>query len=465
MEMKMSLLVKNGRVVTDTDDKIADIFVENETITLIQPNISREADVVIDAKNKLVIPGGIDPHTHLDLPSMGTVVSDNFTTGTIAAAFGGTTTIIDFPTQTIGHSTFEALDEWREKSGGKAAVDYGFHMIITDMPEERINEIDTLMDEGLTSFKIFTAYPGRLYVDDGTIYRIMKRVGELNGIVMVHAENGIVIDEIVKTALKEGKTEPKYHASTRPTRMEAEAVARTIAIGEVAGVPVYIVHLSSSDALDELRTARARGVKAFAETCPQYLFLDNSYYERENFEGAKYVMTPALREKWNQDKLWNGIETSDIQIVATDHCPFNFHGQKEMGLGSFTKIPNGAPGIENRMSLLYNGGVVEKRISLKRFVELTSTAAAKMFGLYPKKGTLSVGSDADIVVFDPERKETISVSNTCTHHMNVDYNPYEGFSVQGFAETVILRGKVIVQNGEFKGKAGDGQFIKRKRFS
>ncbi len=461
----MSLLIKNGRIVTEADDMLADIYVENETITLIQPNITREADVVIDAKNKLVIPSGIDPHTHLDLPSMGTVVSDNFTTGSIAAAFGGTTTIIDFPTQTIGCSTFDTLEEWRKKSDGKTVVDYGFHMIITDMPDERLHEIDKLMEEGLTSFKLFTAYPGRLYVDDGTIYRIMKRVGELGGIVMVHAENGIVIDEIVKAAIKEGKTEPKYHASTRPTRMEAEAVARTIAIGEVAGVPVYIVHLSSSDALDEVRTARARGAKAFAETCPQYLFLDSSFYEKENFEGAKYVMTPALREKWNQEKLWDGIRTGDIQVVATDHCPFNFHGQKEMGRESFTKIPNGAPGIENRMSLMYDGGVVKNKISLSKFVELTSTAAAKMFGLYPKKGTLAVGSDADIVVFDTEKKETISISNSCTHHMNVDYNPYEGFEVQGFADTVILRGKVIVQNGEFTGKVGDGRFIKRKRFS
>jgi len=460
----MSLLIKNGRVVTDTDDKIADIYVKDETIALIQPNIDAPADVMIDAANKIVIPGGIDPHTHLDLPSMGTVACDDFTTGSIAAAFGGTTTIIDFPTQTKGRSTFEALDEWREKSEGKTVIDYGFHMIITDMNDERLHEIGKLMEEGITSFKLFTAYPNSLYVNDGTIFRIMKRVGELNGIVMMHAENGIVIDEIVKAALKEGKTAPKYHASTRPTRMEAEAVARSFAIGEVADVPVYIVHLSSSDALDEVRIARARGAKAFAETCPQYLFLDNTYYEHDDFEGAKYVMTPALRDKWNQEKLWGGIQSSEIQVVATDHCPFNFHGQKEMGKDNFTKIPNGAPGIENRITLLFNGGVLTKRISINKFVELTSTAAAKIFGLYPQKGTLAVGSDADIVVFDPEREEIISKSNVCTHHMNVDYNPYEGFEVKGFAETVISRGKVIVDKGEFKGSVKHGRFIKRKRF-
>jgi len=457
----MSILIKNGRVITAVDDYMGDVFIEKETVSLIGKSLEMEADEVIDASGKYLFPGGLDPHTHLDMPFGGTVSADDFETGTLAAAHGGTTTLIDFAIQTKGHSTLEALDTWHAKAEGKTAIDYGFHMIVTDLDDKRIHEMKMLADDGVTSYKLFMAYPGVLYVDDGTIYRAMRAAGENGTVVCMHAENGIVIDEIVKIALAEGKTEPKYHALTRPTRMEAEGVHRAIAIAEVAHVPVYIVHLSSSDALEQVMLARNRGVHAFAETCPQYLFLDHSYYEQEGFEGAKYVMTPALREKWNQDELWKGIKFGNLQSISTDHCPFCFKDQKILGINDFSKIPNGGPGVENRMSLVFNGGVNSGRISLNKFVELTSTAAAKTFGLFPKKGTIAVDSDADIVIFDPQRKETISVNNACTHHMNVDYNAYEGFEVTGFTETVLSRGKVIIKDCEYVGKKGDGKFLKR----
>ena len=457
----MSILIKNGRVITAVDDYRGDVFIEKETVSLIGKSLEMEADEVIDASGKYLFPGGLDPHTHLDMPFGGTVSADDFETGTLAAAHGGTTTLIDFAIQTKGHSTLEALDTWHAKAEGKTAIDYGFHMIVTDLDDKRVHEMKMLADDGVTSYKLFMAYPGVLYVDDGTIYRAMRAAGENGTVVCMHAENGIVIDEIVKIALAEGKTEPKYHALTRPTRMEAEGVHRAIAIAEVAHVPVYIVHLSSSDALEQVMLARNRGVHAFAETCPQYLFLDHSYYEQEGFEGAKYVMTPALREKWNQDELWKGLRFGDLQSISTDHCPFCFKDQKILGIDDFSKIPNGGPGVENRMSLVFNGGVNSGRISLNKFVELTSTAAAKTFGLFPKKGTIAIDSDADIVIFDPQRKEIISVNNACTHHMNVDYNAYEGFEVTGFTETVLSRGKVIIKDCEYVGKKGDGKFLKR----
>ena len=457
----MSVLIKNGRVITAVDDYMGDVYIENETVSLIGKNLEVDADEVIDASGKYLFPGGLDPHTHLDMPFGGTTSADDFETGTRAAAHGGTTTLIDFAIQTKGHSTLEALDTWHAKADGKTAIDYGFHMIVTDLEDNRVHEMKMLADAGVTSYKLFMAYPGVLYVDDGTIYRAMRQAGENGTVVCMHAENGIVIDEIVKIALAEGKTEPKYHALTRPTRMEAEGVHRAISIAEVAQVPVYIVHLSSSDALEQVMLARNRGVHAFAETCPQYLFLDDSYYEQEGFEGAKYVMTPALREKWNQDELWKGLRFGDLQSISTDHCPFCFKDQKILGINDFSKIPNGGPGVENRMSLVYNGGVNSGRISLNKFVELTSTAAAKTFGLFPKKGTIAVGSDADIVIFDPHRKETISINNACTHHMRVDYNAYEGFEVTGFTETVLSRGKVIIKDCDYVGQKGDGQFLKR----
>jgi dihydropyrimidinase len=453
----MRTLIKNGRVVTAVDDYRADILIDGETVSTIGARLDMEADRVIDASGKLVIPGGIDPHTHMELPFGGTEASDDFRTGTIAAAHGGTTTIIDFAVQYKGQALSEGLDTWHAKAEGKAAIDYGFHLIVTDLEDERVPELYRAMDEGVTSFKLFMAYPGVFLADDATIFRAMSAAGSRGGLICMHAENGIVINEIIKRALAEGRTAPKYHALTRPTIAEAEGVHRAIAISEMAESPVYIVHLSCADSLNQVREARDRGLPAFAETCPQYLFLSIDDYG-EGFEGAKYVMTPPLREKWNQDELWKGLRTDDLQVISTDHCPFCMKEQKELGRDDFSKIPNGAPGVEHRMSLIYDGGVVRNRVSLNRFVELTSTAAAKMFGLFPRKGTIAVGSDADIVVFDPERVQTISAS---THHMNVDYSAYEGRKVQGTVETVLSRGRVVIESGEFKGKAGDGQFLKR----
>jgi dihydropyrimidinase len=453
----MRTLIRNGRVVTAVDDYRADILIEGETVSTIGAKLDIEADVVIDAAGKLVIPGGIDPHTHMELPFGGTEASDDFRTGTIAAAHGGTTSIIDFAVQYKGQALMEGLDNWHKKAEGKCAIDYGFHLITTELEDNQTEELHTVMDEGVTSFKLFMAYPGVFLADDATIFRAMSAAGERGGLICMHAENGIVINEIIKRALQQGRTAPKYHALTRPTIAEAEGVHRAIRLAEMAESPVYIVHLSCADALEQVREARDRGLPAFAETCPQYLFLSIEDYG-ESFEGAKYVMTPPLREKWNQEELWKGLKTDDLQVISTDHCPFCMKEQKELGRDDFSKIPNGAPGVEHRMSLIYDGGVAQNRVSINRFVELTSTAAAKMFGLFPRKGTIAVGSDADIVIFDPAREQVISAA---THHMNVDYSAYEGRKVQGVVETVLSRGSVVVENNEFKGRAGAGQFLKR----
>ena len=454
----MKTLIRNGRTITATDDYKADILIEDEVVSVIGARLEMEADVTIDATGKLVIPGGIDPHTHMDLPFGGTSASDDFETGTRAAAFGGTTTIIDFAVQFHGQALNEALDVWFAKAEGKTTIDYGFHLICTDLPDSRLPDLKSMIDQGVSSFKLFMAYPGVFLVDDGTIFKAMTKAGEHGGLVCMHAENGVIIDVMVKRMLAAGKTAPKYHALSRPTRAEAEGVHRAIAIAEMANAPVYIVHLSCADALKEVQNARDLGLPVYAETCPQYLFLDYSFYEREDFEGAKWVMTPPLRDKSNQEQLWKGLRMNDLQVISTDHCPFCFKEQKELGRGDFSKIPNGGPGVEHRMSLVFDGGVAQGRIGLNRFVELTSTSAAKIFGLFPKKGTIAVGSDADIVIFNPDRVETISAK---THHMRVDYSAYEGRQVKGVSEIVMSRGNIVVENGEFKGKKGDGRFLKR----
>ncbi|HXI13856.1 MAG TPA: dihydropyrimidinase [Thermoanaerobaculia bacterium] len=459
----MKTLIKNGRIVTAVDDYDADLIIEDETIALIGRNLPDAGmDRIIDAKRRLVIPGGIDPHTHLDLPFGGTSSSDNFETGTIAAAHGGTTTIIDFAVQSKGQSLTEAVDVWFEKAEGRTSIDYGFHLICTDLPDSRFDEMKGLIRQGISSFKLFMAYPGVFLVDDGTIFKAMMTAGEAGGLICMHAENGVVIDVLVKRALEAGHTAPKYHALTRPTKAEAEGVHRAIALAEMAESPVYIVHLSSDDALQEVVRARDLGLPAYAETCPQYLFLDQSLYEGPGFEGAKYVMTPPLRPIENQERLWRGIRTNDLQVISTDHCPFCFKDQKQLGKDDFSKIPNGGPGVEHRMSLIHNGGVVSGRISLNRFVEITSTAAAKIFGLFPRKGTVAVGSDADLVIFDPNEEMTISAKS---HHMNVDYSCYEGVKVRGVTKTVLSRGQVIIDEGKYVGKPGMGQFLKRGEFN
>ena len=454
----MKTVIKNGRIVTAIDDYRADILIENGKVSMIAASIDFEVDRVIDAKGRLVIPGGIDPHTHMELPFGGTAASDTFETGTRAAAFGGTTTIIDFAVQSKGMALQEAVDVWHQKADGQTAIDYGFHLICTDLPDNRLTEMKGLIDQGVSSFKLFMAYPGVFLVDDGTIFKAMGVAGEHGGLICMHAENGVVIDVLVKRALAEGKTAPKYHALTRPTLAEAEGVHRAIAIAEMAHAPVYIVHLSCDEALQEVTRARDMGINAYAETCPQYLFLDYTRYEQPGFEGAKYVMTPALRDKANQEKLWRGLKFNDLQVISTDHCPFCMKEQKELGINDFSKIPNGGPGVEDRMSLVYNGGVAQGRISVNRFVELTSTNAAKIFGLFPRKGTIAVGSDADIVIFDPEEKRTISAK---THHMNVDYSAYEGVTVQGVTKTVLSRGEVVIEEGQYVGHKGQGSFLKR----
>jgi dihydropyrimidinase len=455
-------LIRNGTIVTASDRYHADLYIDKGVITLIGRGLSLGADTLVDASGCLVFPGGIDVHTHLDMPFGGTTSADDFESGTIAAAHGGTTTLVDFAIQDFGRGLYPAFDAWMAKAEGKSVIDYAFHMIVRELTDQASQDMDRMVrDDGITSFKLFMAYPGVFMVDDATIFRALLKTRENGGLICMHAENGGVIDTLVKEALRKGQHAPKYHALTRPTRAEGEATGRAIALAEMAGVPVYIVHLSCADALEKVKQARDMGLPAFAETCPQYLFLSIDDYEREGFEGAKFVMSPPLREKWHQDVLWKGILKNDLQVVSTDHCPFcmNEPPQKQMGVDDFSKIPNGAPGIETRLMLLWDGGVRTGRIDVHRFVEIVAASPARMFGLWPKKGTIAIGSDGDLVLWNPSRSVTLSAA---THHMRVDYNPYEGRVIQGAPEKVISRGEVIVDRGRFVGGRGRGRFVKRR---
>ncbi len=454
-----TVLIQNGTIVNADSTVNADLLIDGATIKEIRAGVpASSADKVVDARGLLLLPGGIDAHTHLDMPFGGSQSADDFLTGTRAAAIGGTTTIVDFAIQARGTKMRDALDTWWKKAQGKACIDYGLHMIVTDLGDAGLEDMDDLVREGVASFKLFMAYPNVLMVDDATIFKALRQTAKNGALICMHAENGSVIDVIVQQALAEGKTAPIYHHLTRPTKAEAEAVHRSIAMAEMAGVPVYIVHLSSEDALNQVREARDRGLPAFAETCPQYLLLSLEDVADKGWEGAKYVFTPPLRERRNQPKLWEGLRTDHLQVVSTDHCPFCFADQKALGKDDFTKIPNGGPGIENRLQLLHHHGVGNGNFSLNRFVELVSTAPARIFGMYPKKGVLAVDSDADLVLWDPNEEHTISAA---THHMRVDYSMYEGFHVRGNARDVYSRGELIVSGGKFIGKPGRGNYLRR----
>jgi dihydropyrimidinase len=461
--MRFDTVIQNGTVVTATDTYASDIGILGGKIAAIAQSLPVEgADKLINAAGRMVMPGGIDVHTHLDMPFGGTTSADDFETGTIAAAFGGTTTLIDFAIQYKGQTLRQAFETWMKKAEGKAVADYAFHCIITELGDAQLEEMGQLVREGVSSFKLFMAYPGVFMLDDASIFKAMSQAAKHGGLICMHAENGGAIDVIVQRALAEGKRAPKYHALTRPTTAEAEATGRSIALAEMAGAPVYIVHLSCNEALEKVREARDRGLPAYAETCPQYLFLSLDNFDVPGFEGAKYVFTPPLREKWHQDKLWQGLAQDTLQVVSTDHCPFCYKEQKELGKDDFTKIPNGGPGVENRLSLIYTGGVHGKRFSPNRFVQLVSTAPAKLFGLYPRKGTIAVGSDADLVIFDPNEEQVISAK---THHMRVDYSMFEGIKVKGIPKTVLSRGRAVIENGKFVGKPGSGEFLRRQPYS
>ncbi|MHB1710871.1 MAG: dihydropyrimidinase [Acidimicrobiales bacterium] len=460
----MRILISGGTVVNSTGPIPADVLVEGEHIVgLVTPGSSAAvswaegADRVLDATGLLVIPGGIDGHTHMEMPFGGTQSADTFETGTRAAAFGGTTTIIDFAIQSKGHTLREGLDTWHAKADGNCAIDYGFHMIVSDVNEHSMKEMDTLVDGGVTSFKLFMAYPGVFYSTDGEILRAMQQATDNGSMIMMHAENGIAIDALVAQALERGETDPRFHGATRPSLLEGEATHRAIQLARVTGAPLYIVHLSATEALDEVVQARDRGQSVFAETCPQYLFLSEADMARPGFEGAKYVCSPPLRDEHHQIDLWRGLRTDDLSIVSTDHCPFCFKDQKELGRGDFSKIPNGLPGVEHRMDLIFQG-VERGEISLERWVDVTSTSPARMFGLFPKKGVIAPGSDADIVLYDPQKSQTFSAT---THHMKVDYSAYEGTESQGKVTTVLSRGTVVVEGEHYVGKPGDGRFLHR----
>ena len=458
----MSVLIKNGRIITAADDYVADVFIDGERISLIGESLDNAADTVIDASGKYVLPGCIDPHTHLDMPFGGTVTIDDVESGQTSAAFGGTTCHVDFCIQPHGSSFSDALADWKSKANGKQVIDMGYHIAVTDLREGgSLEELASLPDQGITSYKLFMAYKGALMVDDETLFKTMEVAADTGALVMVHAENGDAIDVLVKRALAEGHTEPHWHALTRPPETEGEATNRAIQLARVAGAPLYVVHVSCRESVEPIALAREKGWDVYGETCTQYFFIDYTDLERPNFEGAKYVYTPPPRDKANQDVLWNAVRTDVLSVISTDHCAFNWNGQKTLGKDDFSKIPNGGPGIENRLQMIHHFGVRKRRISLNRMVELLATSPAKLFGLYPRKGTLAVGSDADVVVFDPEKTVTISAK---THHSRVDYNLFEGTEVQGSPDVVLLRGNILVDGDALVAKPGIGQFVKRARF-
>ncbi|MBY8885893.1 dihydropyrimidinase [Streptomyces sp. PTM05] len=457
-----STLIRGGLVVTAAEETHADVLVDHGRVVALfardtGTDLTPSADRVIDATGKYVIPGGVDAHTHMEMPFGGTYASDTFETGTRAAAWGGTTTIVDFAIQGVGKSLREGLDAWHAKADGRCAVDYGFHMILADVNDRTLKEMDTLVEEGVTSFKLFMAYPGVFYSDDGKILRAMQRAAVNGGLIMMHAENGIAIDVLVEQALAAGKTDPRYHGEVRKALLEAEATHRAIQLSRVAGSPLYVVHVSATEAVEELARARDLGLNVFGETCPQYLFLSTDNLAEPDFEGAKYVCSTPLRPVEHQAALWRGLRTNDLSVVSTDHCPFCFTGQKDLGRGDFSRIPNGLPGVENRMDLLHQA-VVDGHITRRRWIELACATPARMFGLHPRKGTIAPGADADIVVYDPRTEQVISAE---THHMNVDYSAYEGRRITGRVETVLSRGELVIEGREFVGRAGHGQYQPR----
>ncbi|ATF13930.1 dihydropyrimidinase [Brevibacillus brevis X23] len=459
----MKKWIRNGTVVTASDTYQADILIEGEKVVAIGSNLDGKDADVIDATGYYVFPGGIDPHTHLDMPFGGTVTSDNFYTGTKAAAFGGTTSIIDFCLTNKGEPLHSSISTWHEKARGKAVIDYGFHLMVSDANDQVLEELGAVVrNEGITSLKVFMAYKNVLMADDETLFKTLVRAKELGALVQVHAENGDVLDYLIKQALAKGQTDPVYHAYTRPPEAEGEATGRAIALTALADAQLYVVHVSCAEAVRRIAEAREKGWNVYGETCPQYLVLDITDLQKPGFEGAKYVWSPPLREKWNQDVLWSALKNGILQTIGSDHCSFNFSGQKELGLEDFTKIPNGGPIIEDRMRLLFSEGVAKDKISLNQFVDMTSTKVAKLFGMFPQKGTIAVGSDADIVLFDPMVKRTISVE---THHMNVDYNPFEGMVVNGDIISVLSRGSFVIRDQQFVGQAGAGRFVKRSTFT